>query len=244
MYVVASHTKINCYGVIIMLGILILAVLFGILYFAGVYLNWKDKNDQKKRKEQRSKEREAFIHHLRGDEAPACWRAMEYPEWRKDGIYLSIADQNLWDHFEQMIVDMDTDVAIAYSCINPDGTMKLHFYTIPYDNLPVEIQKRYQIMFAQKFPDHDVKDPIRANLYKRLSDAERRGKEDTRQRIDAALAETTRYAYQNLPKCPNCHSTNIAPIGTMRRIASVELMGLASPTIGKSYECNSCGYKW
>ena len=47
-----------------------------------------------------------------------------------------------------------------------------------------------------------------------------------------------------MPKCPLCGSTNISPIGAVERGLSVGFLGLASPTIGKSYECRSCHYRW
>lgn len=46
------------------------------------------------------------------------------------------------------------------------------------------------------------------------------------------------------PKCPTCSSTNISKIGTLNRMASVGLFGLASSKIGKTHKCNSCGSMW
>lgn len=48
----------------------------------------------------------------------------------------------------------------------------------------------------------------------------------------------------NQPKCPTCQSTNISKVGTLNRMASVGLFGLASSKIGKTYKCNSCGSTW
>jgi hypothetical protein len=47
-----------------------------------------------------------------------------------------------------------------------------------------------------------------------------------------------------VPKCPYCQSTNISKIGTLNRMASVGLFGLASSKIGKTHKCNSCGSTW
>ena len=44
--------------------------------------------------------------------------------------------------------------------------------------------------------------------------------------------------------CPYCHSTNIRKIGTLNRMASVGLFGLASSKIGKNHKCNNCGTTW
>lgn len=46
------------------------------------------------------------------------------------------------------------------------------------------------------------------------------------------------------PKCPTCQSTNISKIGTLNRMASVCLFGLASSKIGKNHKCNNCGTTW
>lgn len=48
----------------------------------------------------------------------------------------------------------------------------------------------------------------------------------------------------NTPKCPTCHSTNISKIGTLNRMVSVGLFGLASSKIGKTHKCNNCGATW
>ena len=46
------------------------------------------------------------------------------------------------------------------------------------------------------------------------------------------------------PKCPTCQSTNIRKIGTLNRMVSVGLFGLASSKIGKTHKCNNCGATW
>lgn len=45
-------------------------------------------------------------------------------------------------------------------------------------------------------------------------------------------------------KCPTCGSTNTSKIGTLNRMASVGLLGLASSKIGKMHKCNNCGSTW
>ena len=59
-------------------------------------------------------------------------------------------------------------------------------------------------------------------------------------------AERTAKAKQqaNMPKCPNCGSTNTVKIGTLNRAASVVAVGLASSKIGKQYQCKNCKHKW
>lgn len=49
---------------------------------------------------------------------------------------------------------------------------------------------------------------------------------------------------QNIPKCPTCGSSNVKKISSTKRWISAGLFGLASSNIGKTMECNNCGYKW
>lgn len=52
------------------------------------------------------------------------------------------------------------------------------------------------------------------------------------------------YSMQAAPKCPNCGSPQIRKITYERRSTSIGLFGLASNTLGKSFECKKCKYKW
>ena len=42
-------------------------------------------------------------------------------------------------------------------------------------------------------------------------------------------------------ECPYCNSTNTSKIGTVSRMTSTAMFGLASKKIGKQWHCNSCG---
>lgn len=44
----------------------------------------------------------------------------------------------------------------------------------------------------------------------------------------------------NKVECPYCHSTYVSKIGTLSRVASIGILGLASKKIGKQWHCNSC----
>ena len=48
----------------------------------------------------------------------------------------------------------------------------------------------------------------------------------------------------NVAKCPHCGSTSFKRISTTKKVVSTGLFGLASSTIGKTFSCNKCGYKW
>lgn len=47
-----------------------------------------------------------------------------------------------------------------------------------------------------------------------------------------------------VPKCPTCGSSSISKIGTINRMVSTGLFGLASSKIGKTHKCNNCGTTW
>ena len=48
----------------------------------------------------------------------------------------------------------------------------------------------------------------------------------------------------NTPKCPTCGSTNIKKISATKRWIGTGLFGLGSSDIGKTMQCNNCGYKF
>ena len=49
---------------------------------------------------------------------------------------------------------------------------------------------------------------------------------------------------QNTPKCPTCSSENISALNAADRMLSVGVFGFAGGSIGKSFVCNNCKYKW
>ena len=46
------------------------------------------------------------------------------------------------------------------------------------------------------------------------------------------------------PQCPACNGFNTQRISTTKRIVHIGVVGLASSTIGKQYECLDCQHKW
>lgn len=49
---------------------------------------------------------------------------------------------------------------------------------------------------------------------------------------------------QNAAKCPNCGSWNCRKLTNLNRSISFYLVGFGSNKIGKTFECNDCGYTW
>lgn len=105
---------------------------------------------------------------------------------------------------------------------------------IPNDYEPYE--ERLKQLFYEKFPDADEPNAECAALAQAAVEA--------RVRQIEAECEVKRQENLAKPHCPTCNSTDVQPISTVKRVASTAVMGLASSTIGKSYECKKCGYKW
>lgn len=68
-------------------------------------------------------------------------------------------------------------------------------------------------------------------------------------KISSVKAEMD-YRAKHKPKCPTCGSERVAPIGEAERwmdstgLGTVVGGGLNSPSLGKSYRCFNCGYRW
>ena len=76
---------------------------------------------------------------------------------------------------------------------------------------------------------------------------------DEAQLIDQKIREVKAemdYRAKHKPKCPTCGSERVAPIGEAERwmdstgLGTVVGGGLNSPSLGKSYRCFNCGYRW
>ena len=49
------------------------------------------------------------------------------------------------------------------------------------------------------------------------------------------------FLFNKIFECPYCHSMNTSKIGTVSRMTSTAMFGLASKKIGKQWHCNNCG---
>lgn len=61
--------------------------------------------------------------------------------------------------------------------------------------------------------------------------------------ISGKLEKTT-MPIENVPKCPTCGSTKVKKLSLGRKVFSVEMIGFASSSAGKTFVCKNCGYKW
>ena len=62
--------------------------------------------------------------------------------------------------------------------------------------------------------------------------------------VDQNLHENVQDKFNNIPRCPTCGSKEIKKISTPRKAISINMIGLASSSIGKTFMCKNCGYKW
>ncbi len=53
-----------------------------------------------------------------------------------------------------------------------------------------------------------------------------------------------RRSVQSVPRCPTCGSEKIKKLSATKKALSFEMLGFASGSIGKTFECKNCGYKW
>lgn len=83
------------------------------------------------------------------------------------------------------------------------------------------------------------KDPDSYNKYIKIKDAE---EEEMRKRQESIeKQEKNRLEH---PQCPTCGSRDTHKISLTARTVSASMIGVASPYVGKTFECNRCGYKW
>lgn len=118
-----------------------------------------------------------------------------------------------------------------------DGRLLLVIFHVDDDGSAIvvtqEEEKQITELFYKQFPDADAPRPD-------VAQKEREEYQAHLNRMEARYEEEK----ASKPHCPNCNSIDVRPISTAKRVASTTAFGLASSTIGKSYECKKCGYKW
>lgn len=64
------------------------------------------------------------------------------------------------------------------------------------------------------------------------------------ERITRRIEEKVKREEATRPRCPTCTSTDIRKIGTAERGVSAVTLGVLSNKVGKTFQCNHCGYTW
>lgn len=117
---------------------------------------------------------------------------------------------------------------------NPDLRWKMLDYNAHIPSLGVYVSHQ---SFNELTEEH-----IRLNPHFDRSVAAQHYTEET-PALDA-IRYNNKKEQESKPKCPTCGSTNVSPISTTHRVVSGVTLGVFSGDIGKSYQCNSCKYKW
>ena len=60
----------------------------------------------------------------------------------------------------------------------------------------------------------------------------------------AKLERISNEELKRKPRCPTCGSDKVKKISTSKKIFAFGMIGFASSSVGKTFECKSCGYKW
>lgn len=68
--------------------------------------------------------------------------------------------------------------------------------------------------------------------------------QEQREQYEKLQSQPQKQELQCIPKCPTCGSTNIKKISGTKRWLTTGILGLASSDVGKTMQCNKCGYKW
>lgn len=169
-------------------------------------------------------------------ENPHVWTDLDYDvflwETDKDG-------RDVYYHIGEIGVCESDRINYRYGVFvpTPDKIVKnIRKYVSLEEMRPVFQKWREHVAqifpLGQEFPRSEI-------MYDEM---EARGNREREERI--RQSNNSQRVIINRPKCPLCGSTNIGPIGAVERGLSVGFLGVASPTIGKSYECRSCHYRW
>lgn len=87
-------------------------------------------------------------------------------------------------------------------------------------------------------------DPVFINAMIELHDKDIIEYELKMSQFKTQISQQTQQQESNQPHCPHCQNTNIKPISTLNRGASIAMWGIFSKKINKSFECKDCGYTW
>lgn len=105
----------------------------------------------------------------------------------------------------------------------------------------MKLNRKEMDEFIETIVGHKIEDELVKKRYEYKSKEYVKQKEE---RDKKEYSQINAYQQEYLSKhnieCPYCHSTNTSKIGTVNRMISTGLFGLASKKIGKQWHCNNC----
>ena len=156
--------------------------------------------------------------------------------------------------FEELL-DKETTCPICNSDITLDDNQAKEFYSLLND---VRTANKLKQSFLKKDPKYKLifqyinyrENHPKNNNYSKIDildiSSDKNTKESEKEFWDRINKHTinNNHKIDPIPKCPSCGSTNTSKIGTLNRMVSTSLFGLASSKIGKTHKCNNCGTTW
>ncbi len=130
----------------------------------------------------------------------------------------------------KQIMGACTPESLIHTANNCNG--ELEILNISEDDFDVLCDISYDNDFLQAMIDLKEKDIIEYNLKMSQFKSQLEQQKSNKSQNDST------------PKCPHCKSTNIKPISTLNRGASIAMWGIFSKKINKSFECLNCKYTW
>ena len=160
----------------------------------------------------------------------------ECPDW----LYHAYCKKCNKGLFSTRISPYDGSIDSAGTCFGYGENLDRY---IQYTTTSPELRERFNELIYEKFPEFKEPHPERAEKLRMEREAQF-AKEKAERAAYFANKEYFDSKKPQQPHCPNCKSTNVRPISQTKRVASTVAFGIASSTIGKSYECLNCKHKW
>lgn len=110
--------------------------------------------------------------------------------------------------------------------------------------LSLALTKKFDIVHERS--NYSEKERFERQQERERERIEREVKESVERRNQAKKEEKRQEEIKQAqhPQCPACHGYNTQRITTASRVIGTAMVGLASSTIGKQYECLDCKHKW
>lgn len=136
--------------------------------------------------------------------------------------------------------------------ITKDNIEKILLEIDEYKNISKETIRKYKVNQRlneiNKFLEDNISRRERIDtpidLQKMEKEIENNYKQDYLKNNKLNTKSISNDSSHSIARCPHCGSINFKKISTAKRIVSTGALGLASSTIGNTFSCGKCGYKW